>query len=355
MDLTHSALTHSALTDSAFTDSAEQAALREAVRDFFSRYAAGFDQAAWRRLTGELGLTALPVPENLGGVGATLAEVAVVLEEAGRVLLAAPYLSTALAAAVLARAAPAAPDAARAYLPGLAGGTLVGALALDADVTVRDGTATGTAAHVVDGPVADLLIVRAGDSLVAARAGDVRVEPFGTLDPTRPQARVRLDRVPVLPVSAGDGGELARWARDALRTALAVESVGAARHCLDTTVAYLKQRTQFGRRIGEFQALRHRCADLAVEVESAGATSRAAVWTAVHDPAELAVLGPLAKRYCADVFAHTAAEMIQLHGGIGFTWEHEAHRYFKRAKSTQLMCGSPAQLRRLVARRAGLT
>jgi alkylation response protein AidB-like acyl-CoA dehydrogenase len=346
-----------------FTDTADQAALRDVVREFLVRHAladgrpaAGFDKAVWQRLSGELGLTALPVPEDLGGVGATFAEVAVVLEETGRVLAAVPYLSSALAAAVLAEAAPLAPDTARAFLPGLAGGTLVGALALETDVTVRDGTATGTARHVVDAPLADVLLVCAGDAMVAVRAADARVEPVETLDPSRPQARVAFDNAPALPVSATeDGGALVRRAEDLVRTALAVEAVGAAAHCLDATVAYLKQRIQFGRAIGEFQALRHRCADLAVEVESARATARAAVWTAVHRPDELDVVGPLAKRYCADVFMHTAAEMIQLHGGIGFTWEHEAHRYFKRAKSTQLMSGSPAHLRRLVAQRAGLT
>jgi alkylation response protein AidB-like acyl-CoA dehydrogenase len=144
---------------------------------------------------------------------------------------------------------------------------------------------------------------------------------------------------------------------------IAVESAGAAAHCLDVTVGYLKTRVQFGRPIGAFQALRHRCADLAVEVASARATAYAAVRAAAGtgaiagaagSSAELAVLGPLAKRHCVDVFWHAAAEMIQLHGGIGFTWEHEAHRYLKRAKTSQLLHGTPAELRRLVAARAGL-
>ena len=145
-------------------------------------------------------------------------------------------------------------------------------------------------------------------------------------------------------------------AEDLLRVMLAVESAGAAAHCLDVTVGYLKTRVQFGRPIGAFQALRHRCADLAVEVASARATAYAAVRAAASpaSSAELAVLGPLAKRHCVDVFWHVAAEMIQLHGGIGFTWEHEAHRYLKRAKTSQLLHGTPAELRRLVSQRAGL-
>jgi alkylation response protein AidB-like acyl-CoA dehydrogenase len=119
-------------------------------------------------------------------------------------------------------------------------------------------------------------------------------------------------------------------------------------------VGYLKTRVQFGRPIGEFQALKHRCADLAVEAESARMTAHAAVRAAVSDPDECAVAAPLAKRYCADAFFHAAAEMIQLHGGIGFTWEHDAHLYLKRAKTTQLLHGTPSELRTLIGRRAGL-
>ena len=177
------------------------------------------------------------------------------------------------------------------------------------------------------------------------------VTPTGTLDQTRSQATVEFRGAPA--VAAGRAAERAQ---ELLRVMLAVESAGAAAHCLDVTVGYLKTRVQFGRPIGEFQALRHRCANLAVEVASARATAYAAVRAAAGtaSPAELAVLGPLAKRHCADVFWHVAAEMIQLHGGIGFTWEHEAHRYLKRAKTSQLLHGNPAELRRLVSRRAGL-
>ena len=341
-----------------FTDSPDQAALREVVRDFLGRHVTpervraaaagsdGYDAALWMRFCGELGLTALPVPEALGGAGAGFAEVAVVLEETGRVLAPVPYLSGAVAATLLACGEP---DAARQFLPGLADGTAKAALALDGEVTLEDGTVSGTARNVADGAAADVLLVRAVDTLVAVRAADADVEAVGTLDQTRPRANVTFRASPAITV-----GVPADLAQDLLRTALAVEAVGAADHCLAATVAYLKERVQFGRPIGQFQALKHRCADLAVEVESARATARAAVWTAVHDPGSLAVVGPLAKRHCADVFMHVTAEMIQLHGGIGFTWEHEAHLYFKRAKSTQLTAGTPAQLRRLVGERAGL-
>jgi alkylation response protein AidB-like acyl-CoA dehydrogenase len=341
-----------------FTDSPDQAALREVVRDFLRQHVTpervraaaaepgGYDAALWKRLSGELGLTSLPVPEALGGAGVGFAEVAVVLEETGRVLAPVPYLSSAVAATLLAAGEP---EAARQFLPGLADGTSTAALALDGEITLDGTTVSGTARNVADGAAAALLLVSAGDTLVAVRAADAAIEPVGTLDQTRPQAHVTFRAAPAVAV-----GVPVDLARDLLRTALAVEAVGAAEHCLAATVAYLKERVQFGRSIGQFQALKHRCADLAVEIESARATARAAVWTAVHDPDSLAVVGPLAKRHCADVFTHVAAEMIQLHGGIGFTWEHEAHLYFKRAKSTQLTAGTPSQLRRLVGERAGL-
>ena len=327
-------------------DSSEQAALREAVRDFCVKHR---DSQAWARLTGELGLTGLAVPECYGGAGAGLAEVAVAVEETGRVLLPAPYLSTALAGAVLSEGGAA---LGAEFLPGIASGALRAAFALGGSVTASGGLLTGVAQHVLDGAEADLFVVRAGDALFAVRAADTVVAPAGTLDETRSQATVSFRGAPGLAV-----GCAAERAEDLLRVMLAVESAGAAAHCLDVTVGYLKTRVQFGRPIGAFQALRHRCADLAVEVASARATAYAAVRAAASpagSAAELAVLGPLAKRHCVDVFWHAAAEMIQLHGGIGFTWEHEAHRYLKRAKTSQLLHGTPAELRRLVGQRAGL-
>jgi alkylation response protein AidB-like acyl-CoA dehydrogenase len=333
-------------------DTEEQAALREAVRDFCVKHR---DSQAWTRLTGELGLTGLAIPECYGGAGAGLAEVAVAVEETGRVLLPAPYLSTALAGAVLAEGGAVPGDGVAAeFLPGIASGTLRAAFVLGGSVTASGGRLTGVAQHVLDGAEAGVFIVRAGDALFAVRAADAVVTPSLTLDQTRSQASVSFRDAPALAV-----GCAAERAADLLRVMLAVESAGAAAHCLDVTVDYLKTRVQFGRPIGAFQALRHRCADLAVEVASARATAYAAVRAAAspaaaESAAELAVLGPLAKRHCVDVFWHVAAETIQLHGGIGFTWEHEAHRYLKRAKTSQLLHGTPAELRRLVSQRAGL-
>jgi alkylation response protein AidB-like acyl-CoA dehydrogenase len=351
-----------------FTDNPEQAALREAVAAFARRYAtpeqvratmaspAGYEQATWTRLAGDLGLTALAVPERHGGMGAGPAEVAVAIEELGRALLPSPYLSTAVAALVLAGSAGACPDAAERYLPGLADGSTIAALALRGDITVHRrtraaDTITGIARNVVDGSAADLLLVRAGDRMLAVAAADAVIEPVETLDQTRRQAVVRFDGAPAMAAGPSDHA-LALY-----RVVSAAECVAAAEHSLSTTVEYLRTRRQFGRPIGSFQALKHRCADLAVAVVAARATAGAAVGTAATDPADssgLAVQAPLAALYCSRTFVDVTAEMIQLHGGIGFTWEHEAHLYFKRAKSTQLLLGPVSELRAQIGQKAGL-
>jgi alkylation response protein AidB-like acyl-CoA dehydrogenase len=352
-----------------FGDSPEQAALREAVRDFCAQHAASAGvlaggtpaASAWKRLAAELGLAGLAIGEQYGGTGAGLAEVAVAAQELGRVLLPVPYLSTAVAGAVLSEGDP---EVAREFLPGLASGELTAAFALDAKLTVRDVTAradglaqvpgqaliSGTARHVLDAAEAGLFLARAtNNALYAVRAQAAIVEPAGTLDETRSQATVTFRDSPAL--ATGVSGAAAE---SLLRALLATESAAAAQRCLEVTVAYLQTRRQFGRVIGSFQALKHRCADLAVEVTAARATAAAAVGACAGDPGQFGLTAALAKVYCGDVFWHAAAEMIQLHGGIGFTWEHEAHRYLKRAKTTQLVLGTRGELRRLIADLAGL-
>jgi len=363
-----------------FADSAEQSDLRSAVRAFVRRHATpdqvraamagptGYDPKIWERLATELGLAALAVPERFGGAGAGPGEVAVPVEEFGRVLLPSPYLSSAVAALVLAGAAAECPDAAGRYLPGLADGSVTGALVLGADVTADGGTAddrtvTGTGRNVVDGAAAGLLLVQAGAELFAVAASDAAVEPLETLDQTRRQAAIQFDRARAMPAGS------AAPAIALYRVLLAAECAAAAEQCLGVTVDYLKTRRQFGRPIGSFQALRHRAADLAVAVSSAKATARAAVWTAATntaadntrasntasaESADLSVLAPLAALHCSRTFLQVAGEMIQLHGGIGFTWEHEAHMYFKRAKSTQLLLGPASALRAEIGGAAGL-
>jgi alkylation response protein AidB-like acyl-CoA dehydrogenase len=206
---------------------------------------------------------------------------------------------------------------------------------------------------VIDGHHADLLVVATPDAawVVEADADGLTIVGTPAFDLTRWQAAVSLDGVAARRL--GDAS-LAATAVDLLRVGLAIESVGAARHCLDATVDYLKTRVQFGKPIGSFQALQHRAADLAVDLEAATSTAYYAAWVAADSPAELPVVAPLAKAVCTDMAYRIAAETIQLHGGIGFTWEHDAHLYFKRATANRLLLGDSHLQRRLVASRAGL-
>jgi alkylation response protein AidB-like acyl-CoA dehydrogenase len=335
----------------------EQDALRDAVRAFLAQHgtsarvratiadAAPFDVPAWKRLTGELGIAGLAVPESLGGAGASLAEVAVVVAELGRALLPSPYLSTAVAGAVLAVAGE------TEVLPGVAAGSTLVALAVSGGSVSLDGdVVSGTASFVVDAPSADAFLVRAGEQLALVRSSDAVVTAMPTLDQTRSLATVKFESAPAAVLAADR--PLGPLAEDLMRALLAVECVGAAERALELTVAYLKTREQFGKPIGSFQALKHRCADLAVALAAARSLAGAAIRAFGSD--EFAVLAPAAKLLCSQTFMRVAGEMIQLHGGIGFTWEHDAHLFFKRAKSNELLFGTPSELRRLVGVRAGL-
>jgi alkylation response protein AidB-like acyl-CoA dehydrogenase len=325
--------------------------LRAAVRGFLDQHAPvraqlSADGAVWKRLTDELGLTALPVREQAGGAGASFVELAVVLEETGRSLLRAPYLSAVVAATVLQELG--VDD----LLGSLADGSAPAALAL-ADAVACDGERlTGTVDQVVDGAEASVLLVAADDGLHVVQAGaeGVTVTALQPLDPTRSQARVELAQAPSRRV--GDLAAVSR-AGDLLHVALACESVGAAERCLELSVGHLKTREQFGRPLGSFQALRHRVADLTVAVEGARSTAWYAARAAAGLSDDLDVAAPLACATAADAFRDVAGESIQLHGGIGFTWESDIHLYFKRAWTTALL-HDPRALRHLAAARAGV-
>ncbi len=349
--------------DFSFTE--DQQELRATVRAFLARHATpgevraaaldgdGFARAAWERLTGEMELTALAVDAELGGAGAGFVEVAVVLEELGRTLLPTPYLPTVVLAHVAAD-----PD----LLARIVAGATVGVGIESGEPASGDREhVDGVADHVLEGAHADVLLLAVeldGESALVtldARADGVEVEPRATLDHTRRQARVRCSRTPVLRLSArGEGERAVARARDVYCVALAAESVGAAARCLEMTVSYLKERVQFGRPIGSFQALKHRCADLATELEAARSTAYYAAWAVDGAPEELPVVAPLARAVCGEALLRVAAETIQLHGGIGFTWEHDAHLYFKRAKANGLLAGGFARHKRVAAERAGL-
>jgi alkylation response protein AidB-like acyl-CoA dehydrogenase len=214
---------------------------------------------------------------------------------------------------------------------------------------------------VIDGHIANLIIVAArtdaGVTLFAVQgdASGLTRTALPTMDQTRKQARLEFADVPAVLIGA-DGGAEAGLSKtlDLAAVALAAEQVGGAQHVLDASVEYAKTRIQFGRPIGSFQAIKHKCADMLLEVESAKSAAYYAAWAAAEDSDELPVVASLAKSYCSEAYFHSAAENIQIHGGIGFTWEHPAHLYFKRAKSSELLLGDPSYHRELLAQRIGI-
>lgn len=361
----------------AFGFSEEQEELRSSVRRFFAdkspesevrRLMAtdeGFDPGVWRQMGGQLGLQALGVPQAYGGMGCSLVEQAIVLEEMGRALVCVPYLGS----AVLAVAALVASGDRRAmerWLPGVASGETIATLAIAEDAGRWDlGSISlaampegdgwrldGTKSFVLDGCAAGLVLVVArtpgGAGLFAVDITDGDVPglsrtPLQTMDQTRKLARLELAATPASLIGElGASGPALSTALDHAAVALAAEQVGGAQHCLDSAVDYAKTRVQFGRPIGSFQAVKHKCADLLVEVESARSAAYYGAWAATESPGELPVVARLAKSYCSEAYLHAASENIQIHGGVGFTWEHDAHLYFKRATASSLLFGDPA-------------
>jgi 3-oxochol-4-en-24-oyl-CoA dehydrogenase len=357
-------------------------ALRAAVRDFLAarsaepairrlmETAAGYDPAVWAQAAG-LGLPGLLIPERYGGGGATAVELGVVLEEMGAVLYCGPFLATA-ALATTALLEMADEQAAAAYLPGIAAGTTIATLAwagpdlagsaLSAERGPGGWTVCGTAGVVLDGAAADLVLAAArtdaGPGLFAVTGPDPTLvrTPLTTLDQTRKLARLRFEHTPAALIGAA-GSAAAPLGRTADLAALylAAEQLGGAARVLSDAVGYARTRVQFGRAIGSFQAVKHRCADLLIEVESARSVVYHGLWTAAHDPGGVPAAASLARSVASDAYQRAAAGNIQIHGGIGFTWEHPAHLYLKRAKSSQLLLGSPARHRARLAEQVGLT
>jgi alkylation response protein AidB-like acyl-CoA dehydrogenase len=319
----------------------------------------------WKALATDLGLAGLLVPEERGGAGASAREAAVVLEELGRAAAPVPFLtSSVVAATVLLAAEPG--GAADALLARLAEGELTAALVVPLSTSpgaevpaaaVDDaGRLTGGARSVAGALEADVLLVPAtgpeGTSVHAVPVGDATVAPVTSLDMTRQLADVALAGAAGERVLAAPAGAAAvRRGLEVGAALLASEQVGVAQHCLATTVAYLKERRQFGRVVGSFQALKHRLADLYVATESAAAAARYAAVTAAAGDPDASVAAAVAAAFCGDVAVRAAEEAVQLHGGIGMTWEHPAHLYLKRAKADQLALGTPGSHR---ARLAGL-
>ena len=382
----------------------EQRDLRDAVRGLLAqqRGHAADDRSLWRRLCGEIGVAGIAIPQRYGGAGAGPVETHIVMEELGRGLTCSPLLGSAVLAAQ-ALLASGDTEACQRLLPAIADGSAVAALAwttpaghwdpgeaacaarpaartsaAEAIQTIAEAAArptgtqlagtqlagtdaapavsppddwllTGEAHHVLHGDRADVL-------LAAARTPDgvalFEVDPRGhgvaraavtTMDTTRRLAIVRLDRAPARPIGAGTAERALARARDLACIALSAEQVGAAQRALELTVAYTKVRVQFGRAIGSFQALQHRMAGLHVLIESARSLSYAAADAAAEGAADLGLRAAAAKVYCSEALARAAGEMIQMHGAIGITWEHDAHRYLKRAHGASQLFGRPSE------------
>ena len=375
--------------------SAEQIDLRDSVRRFLADRAPisrvrelmespdGSDPKVWEQAGAQLGLPGIAIPEEYGGAGFGFAEQAIVLEEFGAALYGGPYLASAVLAAT-ALLSSSDELARRGLLPGIASGQTVATLAFTEDDGSWDPGAIRLAASrghgsgaggsggsgwvldghksfVLDGHAADLVLVVAaaepGLSLFAVEAGAAGLQrrALPALDQTRKLARLEFGAVPARLIgAAGEAAAVLARTLDVAAIALAAEQLGGAQRALDMAVGYAKTREQFGRAIGSFQAIKHRCADLLLEVECLRSAVRYAAAAVAEDSAEVPALAALTQAYASDVFFHVAAENIQIHGGIGFTWEHDAHLYFKRATASELFLGDAAYHRERLAQRIGL-
>jgi alkylation response protein AidB-like acyl-CoA dehydrogenase len=356
--------------------------LRESVRRFLEQRSTTqdirrlmesqdtYDPAVWKQLAQQMGLPGIAIPEEYGGSGYGIIEQVIILEEMGRALLPAPYFSSAiLAATALLESADEA--ACRELLPGIADGSATATLAwveklgawditaqLDARATATaDGwSLTGHKTLVLDATTASLVLVvaatPAGPSLFAVVPGAAGMtsRPLKTLDSTRAFGSIEFDATParLIGTDGAAAGVLHRTLQIAA-VALAAEQAGTAERCLEISVEYSKLRVQYGRPIGSFQALKHRFVDLLLEIETAKSAVYFAAAAAAEGDPELPLVASMAKASASDALVHAASELIQFHGGIGFTWEHDAHLYFRRAKTTEQFLGSPQTHREVVA------
>jgi len=373
----------------AFSD--EQEELRRTIRRFCEERSPstevrrlmdtpeGYDEVVWKEMAEELALQGIHVPEEYGGQGFSFVELGIVLEEFGRSLFPTPYFSSvALAANAVLNAG--SEDDRKELLPGIAGGDRIATLALAEaagkwepgaieTVATADGdayTLTGTKSYVTDGATASLLLVAArlegtsgeegvGLFAVEGDADGLTRTPLDTIDRTRKQATLKFESVRARGLGdVGNAWPAVRKTLDQVAVCLSAEMVGGADRCLEMAVQYAKERVQFGRPIGQFQAVKHRCANMLLQVESARTASYYALWTAAGDDDELTLVAPLAKAFCSEAYFTCASDNIQVHGGIGFTWEHDAHLYFRRAKSSELLFGDAAYHRTRLADRLGI-
>ena len=359
----------------------EQDALRAAVRRFLRNHTPisdtrlvvetelGFDRAAWLTLAGQLGLAGLPIAEEFGGAGAGPVELAVVMAELGRAQVPSPYVaSIVLAATALIECGD--DDVRKEWLPQLAAGELLATVAVSDENGTWNPDATGVTAvewadgwllsgqtaFVLDGEIAQLILVAArterGTRLFAVEsdAPGLHRAAMPTLDLTRRQSRIEFAHAPARLVAAeGAAGPGLAVTFNHACIALAAEQLGGAERCLEMALDYAKQRVAFGRPIGGFQAIKHKFAGLLVEIEFARSAVQHAVEAATEATGDLIIAASVAQAHCSQMFALVAAETIHIHGGIGFTWEHDAQLYFKRAQTSQLLLGDATFHRERVA------
>jgi len=366
----------------------EQRALAESAKRFLQENAgceaalkametdAGFDPSTWETMASELGWTALTIPEAYGGYGLSYTDLIPLLEEMGRYMLCSPFFSSIClgANAILETATD---SQKQHWLPAIAAGTSRATLAFtepngkwtpDAIETTytkkNDGfILNGHKRYVPDGHTAHLWIVAAREQgttnedgislfIVDSSTDGATCSPLSSMDQTRKQSDIVFTNTPVDAARQLGEGTLS-WSLiqrilDLGSIALSIEQVGGAERCLQTAVDYSKIREQFSRPIGSFQSIKHKCADMLLLVESARSAAWYAAWAATQDEG-LSIAASQAKSYCSDAFYTCAAESIQIHGGIGFTWEHEAHLYFKRAQSSKIFLGAPDAHRERIA------
>ena len=377
-----------------FAFSEEQDELRASARGFLSEQSgseqvrqamesdAGYSPSVWKQISAELGWTGVTIPEAYGGLGLGAVELTALLEVMGEWLLCAPFFSSiCLGANALMVAGT--EEQRREHLPRIAEGESLATVAQTGPSGrwSSDGVETtwaaegsgfrlrGRTSFVLDGHSADLLIVAAraegssgedGISLfcLPAATGGVAARLLPSMDQTRKLAEIDLDSVRV-PATARMQGEDRAWPLlqeilDRAAVGLAAEQVGGAQRCLDMAVAYAKERVQFGRPIGSFQAVKHKCADMMIQLESARSAAYYAACVAADGGDDLSVVASLAKAYCSDACFQCAADCLQIHGGVGFTWEYDVHLYFKRARASGVFLGDAAYHRERVARGIGL-
>ena len=370
-----------------FGFSEEQEMLRSSARDFLTKEAPmtyvrkmmederGYTDELWRKMAG-LGWMGLILPEAHGGSGLDFVDMVVVLEEMGRAVLPGPFFSTVILAGIALVEGGSAEQKAK-YLPKIADGSLKATLAhlepsgrWDAEgiqLTAKESggkwTLDGTKLFVPDANVADLFVVAARTSgkgadgitlfLVDAKTSGVGVTMLKTMDQTRKLGEVTFKSVTVgadaVLGKVGGGWGLLERVADRAKVGLAAEMCGGAQKVLEMSVEYAKVREQFGKPIGSFQAIQHKCANMLVEVESSKSITYYAAWAVANDVAEAPLAAAMAKAYTSDAYRHTAGEGIQIHGGIGFTWEHDMHIFFKRAKSSEVTFGDATWNREIVA------